>query len=58
MNKVFVVTDSELGWDCVVAVFSTDEYTKEQLETVFSGTYQHVNEKTLESNLDFWKNED
>ncbi len=37
MNKrVFVVTNAELGWDCIVGVFDPDCVTREQLEKRFN----------------------
>lgn len=35
MSEVYVVTNPELGWDCVVGVFNADSLSKECLEAVF-----------------------
>ena len=35
MNEVYVVTNPELGWDCVVAVFKCDDVSKESIKKVF-----------------------
>lgn len=35
MSEVTIVTNPELGWDCIVAVFKTDDISKESLEQVF-----------------------
>ena len=37
MQSVYIVTDPELGWDCVIEVFDADEVTKEEVEEVFNG---------------------
>ncbi len=34
-SEVYVVTSTELGWDCVVGVFNSDSVTEEQLEKIF-----------------------
>lgn len=53
MSKVYVVTNPELGWDCVVGVFNCDDNSKESLEKVFpKGEHvirqQQVHKDTLE----------
>lgn len=35
MSEVYVVTNPELGWDCIVGVFNADSVSKEQLEEKF-----------------------
>ena len=50
---VYVVTSTELGWDCVVGVFDEDSVDLEELEETFpeSGKYVitfSMVEKTLE----------
>ena len=35
MSEVYVVTNPELGWDCVVAVFKCDDVSKESIKEVF-----------------------
>lgn len=51
---VYVVTSTELGWDCVVGVFDEDSVDLEELENTFpeSGEYVitfRMVEKTLEA---------
>lgn len=53
-KKVFVVTDSDLGWDNVVGVFDASLFTREQLEKVFNSPSNYVDERTIESSLDGW----
>lgn len=53
-NGVYVVTSTELGWDCVVGVFDEDSVDLEELEDTFpeSGKYVitfSMVEKTLEA---------
>ena len=36
MSEVYVVTNPERGWDCVIAVFNADSVSKQHLEEVFS----------------------
>lgn len=36
MSEVTVVTKPDLGWDCIVAVFKTDDVSKESLEELFN----------------------
>lgn len=52
MKKVYVVTNSELGWDCVVGVFDAEVITEEQLEERFQGCY--IDERNIEINLENW----
>jgi hypothetical protein len=35
MSEVYVVTSTDLGWDCVVDVFDANSVSKESLEEVF-----------------------
>lgn len=35
MSEVFVVTNPELGWDCVVGVFNSDDVSQKILEKTF-----------------------
>lgn len=52
MSKVYVVTNAEHGWDCVIGVFSTDEITLEQLERRFPRKRMYfVFEYNVESDL-------
>ena len=53
-NGVYVVTSTELGWDCVVGVFDENSVDLEELEETFpeSGKYVitfSMVEKTLEA---------
>lgn len=41
MPKVWVVTSTELGWDCVVAAF-VDSITEEELEAAFPANKGYV----------------
>lgn len=54
-KKVFVVTDSELGWDCVVGVFDADLFALEQLKRRFNGHGVVIDERTIETSLDDWE---
>jgi hypothetical protein len=42
MSEVYVVTNTELGWDCVVAVFNADSVSASSLEDVFKGDGGYV----------------
>lgn len=55
-KKVYVVTDAELGWDCLIGVFDADKFSLEELEEYFKDkyTYPHVFEKTIEAHLTKW----
>ena len=33
--RVWVVTNVELGWDCIIGVFDANEFSKEELEERF-----------------------
>lgn len=55
MLHLYVITQPELGWDCVVAVFPQFQYTKEQLEEVFPEDFYVIHEKTLEYSLDGYR---
>uniref|UniRef100_A0AAU6VZL8 Uncharacterized protein n=2 Tax=unclassified bacterial viruses TaxID=12333 RepID=A0AAU6VZL8_9VIRU len=35
-NQVYVVTNVELGWDCIVGIFDADEFSREDLEKRFT----------------------
>ena len=41
-NGVYVVTSTELGWDCVVGVFDEDAVDLEELEETFPGSGRYV----------------
>lgn len=55
MSKVWVVTGFELGWDCVVAIFDSTQVTKEQLEERFDSEQYYIQRKTIETDMDDWK---
>ena len=56
MKKVYVVTSTDLGWDCIVGVFDPEKVTKEQLEEQFTSEGGYVVfDKIVESNLDGWE---
>lgn len=48
--KVYVVTDPELGWDCVCAVFATQE--KAEAFAYERGNDPVITPKTLDPELD------
>ncbi len=54
MKKVYVVTNAQLGWDNVVAVFDATLFTKEDIEATFNGSYEYVAEHTVQSDLESW----
>lgn len=49
---VYVVTNSELGWDNVVGVFDPDTVDSDELHARFSGRYYHIDQQRVETNLD------
>lgn len=52
MNTLYVVTNTELGWDCVVGVFSG--LTREQLDEKFDKYPYVISEMAVETNLESW----
>ena len=42
MSEVYVVTSTELGWDCVVGVFDSESVSKESLEKIFDPDLQYI----------------
>lgn len=51
MSEVYVVTNPELGWNCIIGVFKCDDVSKEMLEEVFHKDqyvvhYQQVHKDT------------
>lgn len=42
MSEVYVVTNTELGWDCIVGVFKCDDVPKESLEKLFPSNECYV----------------
>ena len=57
MNKVYVVTCPQLGWNNVVGVFTYDLF-EETLKEAFPDDQYIITERTVESNLDDWRDED
>jgi len=33
--RVWIVTNTDLGWDCIIGVFSADDFSREELEERF-----------------------
>lgn len=54
MKKVYVVTNSQLGWDNVVAVFDAALFTKTDIEATFNAPYEYVAEHTVQTDLEGW----
>jgi hypothetical protein len=53
---VYVVTSTELGWDCVVGVFDEDAVDLEELEETFSESGEYViTFRTVEKSLGAYK---
>lgn len=49
MKSVFVVTCSELGWDCVVGVYDASKVNINDLKLRYpSKDYYHVTERSVE----------
>ena len=57
LKTVYVVTNSELGWDNVIAVFDADMFTKEEVQRTFNSKYDYVDEKDIETSLEGWADE-
>lgn len=36
MSEVYVVTNPELGWNCIIGVFKCDDVSKTELRELFS----------------------
>lgn len=52
-NKVWVVTCSELGWDCVVAAYDYDRVSEETLRKRYPiEEYYHITDLRLETSVD------
>lgn len=49
MAKVFVVTGLDLGWDCVVAVFSADTVSVDALGAQYKRPDYVISELTVET---------
>lgn len=41
-NKVWVVTSVERGWDCVVGVYSKEDYSEEYLQEVYPREFGYI----------------
>lgn len=41
-SRVWVVTNVELGWDCIIGVFSADDLSREELEVRFPRSSAYV----------------
>lgn len=54
MSTVYVVTNPELGWDCVVGVFEEEEVSKEELEEVFSAEQYVIHQRSVEIHTRGW----
>lgn len=51
-ETVFVVTATDLGWDCVVGVFK--DTTKEEILKCFNDDRYVIHEQTVSTTLDDW----
>lgn len=53
-NKtVYVVTSTELGWDCVVGVFDASQLSNEYLEEQFPpDSYYVISSEIIQTNLE------
>lgn len=51
MKNVFVVTGTDLGWDCVVGAFCAEEVTGEELEAAYPHPEYIITEVTVQTNL-------
>lgn len=40
--RAWVVTDTDLGWDCIVGLFNYDDFTREELEEQFPRRLSYV----------------
>jgi hypothetical protein len=54
MSVVFVVTNPELGWDCVVGVFDSNTMLLQEVEETFPSNQYVIHEHNVETNLDGW----
>ena len=54
MTAVYVATNSELGWDCVVAVFGCDKVTESELLEEFGDMYYNIARQDVEEDLSEW----
>ena len=55
-KHVYVVTCTELGWDCIVGVFDPATVTREEMELAFPEKYHYVIfEQSIQSDLGEYK---
>ena len=52
MKKVFVVTGTELGWDCLVGVYDAEIVSYSQLEKRYPSTEYVISDTTIETTVD------
>lgn len=52
MSGVWVVTNSDLGWDCVVGVFDDKDVTEDDLSKIFVDDAYYFDHHTVEDNLE------
>lgn len=53
--KVYVVNNSDLGWDYIVGVFDASKFTKKEIKVVFPSWKNYfVDERTVEDSLNDW----
>lgn len=55
MSEVYVVTDPERGWNCVIGVFKADDVSEEKLKEVFPDYIVHFH-VTHKDTYDFEEN--
>lgn len=49
--KIYIVTDVERGWDCLVGVFQAGYVAYDELTKRFPGRQYHIFERYVEDNL-------
>lgn len=52
---VYVVTSTQLGWDCVVGVFDEDSVDREELEETFRSGKYVITYRMVEEDLEDYK---
>lgn len=61
MSEAYVVTNTELGWDCVIGVFKCEDVCKETLERLFPSQkcyVVHYPHKVHKDTIDFEEQEE
>jgi hypothetical protein len=54
-KKVHIVTSTEMGWDCIIGVFDSEEVSLEELLFQFPRSSQYfIFTKEVEANLFNW----